>query len=50
MKNILWMIAGFCAAAIGLLVWSPQRTQPMELLAHHLEDAWADHHTAVETN
>jgi hypothetical protein len=50
MKNVLWTIAGFCAAAAGLLVWSPKRTQPVELLAHRLEEARADHHTVVETN
>jgi hypothetical protein len=48
MKNVLWMVGGFCAAAAGLLVWSPGRTQPVELLAHRLEVAWADHHTVVE--
>jgi len=49
MKNVLWMVGGFCAAAAGLLVWSPGRTQPVELLAHRLEVAWADHPTVVET-
>jgi hypothetical protein len=49
MKSVLWTIAGFCAAAAGLLVWGPKRTQPVELLAHRLEEAWADHHTIVET-
>jgi hypothetical protein len=49
MKNILWMVGGFCAAAAGFLVFGPSRTQPVELLAHRLEVAWADHHTVVET-
>ena len=49
MKNILWMIGGFCAAAAGFLVFGPSRTQPVDLLAHRLEVAWADHHTVVET-
>jgi hypothetical protein len=51
MKNILWLIGGFCAAAAGFMVWGPiwgpRRTQPVELLAHRLEEAWADHHTIV---
>jgi hypothetical protein len=50
MKNILWMVSGICAAAAGFLVWSPNRTQPVELLAHRLKDAWVDHHTVVEIN
>jgi hypothetical protein len=49
MKNALWMIGGLCAAAAGILVLGPRRTPPVELLAHRLEDAWADHHTVVET-
>jgi hypothetical protein len=49
MRNVLWLVGGFCAAAVGFLVWSPRRAQPVELLAHRLEQAWADHHTIVET-
>jgi hypothetical protein len=48
MKNVLWRVGEFCAAAVGFLVWSPGRTQPVELLAHRLEVAWADHSTIVE--
>ncbi len=47
MKNLLWMLTGICAAAIGVIVWSPGRNQPVEVLAHRLEEAWADHHTVV---
>lgn len=47
MKGLLWMITGFCAAAIGLIVWGPQRTRPVQDLAHKLETAWADNHTVV---
>jgi hypothetical protein len=50
MKNVLWMVGGFSAAAVGFLVWGSKRTPPVELLAHRLERAWADHHTVVETN
>jgi hypothetical protein len=47
MKNALWMVGGICAAAAGFLVWNRNRSQPVELLAHRLEQAWADHHTIV---
>ena len=50
MKNVLWMLGGVCAAATGFLVWNREHTPPVELLAHRLEEAWADHHTVVETN
>ncbi len=49
MKNVLLLVGGFCAAAAGFLVWGCKRTPPVELLAHRLEEAWADHHTVVET-
>ena len=47
MKKIVWLVGGLCAAAAGFLVWGPKRVQPVEELAHRLEDAWADHHTQV---
>jgi hypothetical protein len=47
MKNLLWTVAGFCAAAAGLLVWRSKRTPNVEELAHTLDEAWADHHTTV---
>jgi hypothetical protein len=47
MKNVLWMMGGFCAAATGFLVWNCKCAPPVELLAHRLEQAWADHHTVV---
>jgi hypothetical protein len=47
MKNIFWLVGGFCAAATGFLVLGPKRTQPIDLLAHRLKEAWADHHTIV---
>jgi hypothetical protein len=46
-KSILWTMGGICAAAAGLLVWSPYKIKPVEDLAHSLQDAWADHHTVV---
>jgi len=50
MKNLVWAVGGFCAAAVGFLVLGAARTRslsnaPVDELAHRLEDAWADHHT-----
>ncbi len=47
MKRFLWAVGGFCAAAVGVLVWKSNRAPNVEDLAHLLEDAWADHHTSV---
>ncbi len=47
MKRLIMTVAGFCAAAAGLLVWKLQRTPNVKDLAHTLEKAWADHHTMV---
>jgi hypothetical protein len=47
MKNLLWMITGICAAAVGIIVWGPTRTRQVQDLAHRLEVAWADHHTVA---
>lgn len=49
MKNFVYLVTGFCAAAVGLLVWRTRSTPPVELLAHRLEEAWADNHTIVES-
>jgi hypothetical protein len=47
MKNFLWLVGGLCGAAAGFLVLGARRVQPVEVLAHKLEDAWADNHTVV---
>jgi hypothetical protein len=47
MKHLMWTVAGFCAAAVGLLVWGLKRPPSVEVLAHRLEDGWADHHTVA---
>lgn len=47
MKGILYFTAGICAAAVGIIVWGPRKTVPVQELAHRLEDAWADHHTVA---
>jgi hypothetical protein len=47
MKNLLWLVGGVAAAVAGFVMWGSGRRQPVEVLAHRLEDAWADHHTVV---
>jgi hypothetical protein len=47
MKSLVWAVAGFCAAAAGLLVWGSRRTPSVDELALKLEDAWADDNTRV---
>ena len=47
MKKLVWLVGGLCAAAAGFLVLNASRVQPVEELAHRLEEAWADHHTQV---
>ena len=47
MKRLIWALGGMCAAAAGVLVWGAVRTPKVEVLAHQLEDAWADHNTSV---
>lgn len=47
MKKTLFLLGGFCAAAAGFLVWSKKQREPVNELAHRLEEAWADHHTVV---
>jgi hypothetical protein len=47
MAKFLWTVSGLCFATLGLLAWPRKRTLRVELLAHRLEEAWADHHTVV---
>lgn len=47
MKNIVWLVGGLCAAAAGFIAFNGCRVQPVEELAHRLEEAWADHHTVA---
>ena len=47
MKRLIWALGGMCAAAAGLLVWGSARTPKVEGLAHHVEDAWADHNPSL---
>jgi hypothetical protein len=47
MKKTLWLVGGLCAAVAGFLVWDARRVEPVQELAHRLEEAWSDHHTTV---
>lgn len=47
MKKLVWLMGGMAAATVGFLVWDSKRVQPVEELAHRLENAWSDHHTVV---
>ncbi len=47
MKQMVFVIAGICAAAAGFLLWGGRRTPNVEQMAHTLEEAWADHHTVA---
>lgn len=47
MKRFLWMTGAVCAAAAGVLVLNPYKKKHVEVLAHRLQQAWADSHTIV---
>jgi len=49
MKNLLLLVCGAGLAAFAM-VWklrAGKRQEPVEELAHRLQDAWADHHTVA---
>ena len=50
MKGLLYLIGGMGIAAAYFLARKQQASQgaqPVEELAHRLQDAWADHHTVA---
>jgi hypothetical protein len=47
MKNFFLVLGGLCAATVGFIMIGAKRVQPVEGLAHQLEDAWKDQHTIV---
>ena len=51
MKSLLFLVGGATLAAAYLLARKQQAAaavpQPVEELAHRLQDAWADHHTVA---
>jgi hypothetical protein len=47
MKNLIWF-AGIATTVWAAYLLSKQNSpKPVEILAHQLEEAWADHHTTV---
>jgi hypothetical protein len=47
MKNLALVVCDFCAAAVGLVVWSPARTRSVNELARRLEVVRTDSRTVV---
>jgi hypothetical protein len=47
MKRLLWSVAGFCAAAAGLLVWKSKLTPSVNDISREQQDSWVDDHTAA---
>ena len=49
MKNLVYLIAGISAAAAYFVARKQQTkaAEPVEVLAHELQEAWADHHTVA---
>jgi hypothetical protein len=48
MRNLLLLVGGIgIAAAYFVARRQQQEAAPVEVLAHRLQDAWADHHTVA---
>jgi hypothetical protein len=50
MKSLLYLAGGVGIALAYVLLWNRRAAsvpQPVEELAHRLQDAWADHHTVA---
>jgi hypothetical protein len=50
MKSLLYLVGGIGVAAAFVFARRQQRVaeaQPVEDLAHRLQNAWADHHTVA---
>jgi len=47
MIRFTYMLGGTLAAAAIWLIYRGQQPKEVEVLAHRLEEAWADHHTRV---
>lgn len=49
MKNLVYLIAGVSAVTAYFIAKKQQLVapEPVEVLAHELQEAWADHHTVV---
>ena len=50
MRNLLLLVGGIGLAAAYFVARKQQQAlvnEPVEVLAHRLQDAWADHHTVA---
>jgi len=47
MNRIPYLIGGLLTATAAWLLYRGLQPRPVEVLAHRLEEAWADHHTQV---
>lgn len=49
MRNLVYLIAGVSAVAAYFIARKQQMAapEPVEVLVHELQEAWADHHTVV---
>ncbi|WP_263374339.1 hypothetical protein [Granulicella aggregans] len=47
MKKAIFLIGGICGVAAGVVVALVRQPKPVKLLAHQLEEAWADYHTVA---
>lgn len=49
MKSLLYLVGGIGIAAAYVFVMKQRQgsIEPVEELAHRLQDAWADHHTVA---
>jgi hypothetical protein len=49
MKKFFYLIGGIAAATACVLMTRTNRkgSQSVDVLAHRLQDAWADHHTVA---
>ncbi len=45
MIRTAYMLGGMLTAMALLLIYRGQQPKEVEVLAHRLEEAWADHHT-----
>jgi hypothetical protein len=47
MIRTTYLLGGMLTAMAAWLIYRGQQPRPVEVLAHRLEEAWADHHTRV---
>jgi hypothetical protein len=47
MIRTTYLLGGLFTALAAWIIYRGQQPRPVEVLAHRLEEAWADHHTRV---